>query len=123
MPQGASALITADGQITVPAFDDAAPRFRAAVRDFARTRDLATILSLARRRDAFTLLNLFRLTIPDESVLLFDRLNQLVPAPLPIQREDVRYWRPEVTEQWWRPVLAASGLQGIKKKKGMLDGL
>jgi hypothetical protein len=123
VPQGASAMITPDGQITVPAFDDAAPRFLAAVRDFSRTRDLTTILSLARRRDAFTLLNLFRLTKPDESILLFDRLNQLVPAPLSIHREDVRYWRPEVTEQWWHPVLAASGLQGIKKKKGMLDGL
>lgn len=123
VPQGASAMIMPDGQITIPAFDDAVPRFRSAVRDFTRTRDLATILPLARRRDAFTLLNLFRMATPDENVLIYDRLNQLVPAPISIQREAVREWRPYVTESWWPPVLAASGLQGIKKKKGMLDGL
>jgi len=123
VPQGASALMTPDGELTVPVFDDASPRFRTAVRDFARTHELATIVSLARQRDALTLLNLFRLTTPDESVILFDRLNQLVPAPASISRESVRYWRPDVTEHWWRPILRATGLNSIKKKKGMLDGL
>jgi len=122
VPQGASALMTADGELTVPVFDDADPRFRAAVRDFSHTHDLATIVSLARRRDALTLLNLFRLTTPDESVNLFDRLNQLVPAPPSISRQAVRYWRPDVTEPWWRPILRATGLNTIKKKKRMLDG-
>ena len=117
VPQGASALMTADGELSVPVFDDASPRFRAAVRDFANGHDLATIVSLARPRDALTLLNLFRLTTPDESVLLFDRLNQLVPAPASISREAVRYWRPDVTERWWRPILRATGLNSIKKKK------
>jgi hypothetical protein len=123
VPQGASALMTADGELTVPMFDDAAPRFRAAVRDFARTHDLATIILLSRRRDALTLLNLFRLTTSEESVIVFDRLNQLVPAPASISREAVRYWRPAVTEPWWRPILQATGLNAIKKKKGMFDGL
>ena len=123
VPEGSSALMTADGELTVPVFDDAAPRFRAAVRDFTHTRDLATIVSLARRRDALTLLNLFRLTTSEESVVLFDRLNQLVPAPASISREAVRDWRPDVTELWWRPILRATGLNTIKKKKGMLDGL
>jgi hypothetical protein len=123
VPQGASTLMTADGVLTVPVFDDAAPRFRAAVRDFARTHDLATIVSLSRRRDALTLLNLFRLTTSEESVILFDRLNQLVPAPASISREAVRNWRPDVTEVWWRPILQATGLHAIKKKKGMFEGL
>jgi len=123
VPQGASALMTADGELTVPVFDDAAPPFRDAVRDFARTHDLATIVSLARRRDALTLLNLFRLTTSEESVILFDRLNQLVPAPASISREAVRDWRPAVTELWWRPILQATGLNAIKKKKGMFEGL
>jgi ferric-dicitrate binding protein FerR (iron transport regulator) len=123
VPQGASALMTADGELTVPVFDDAAPRFRAAVRDFSHSHDMATIVSLARRRDALTLLNLFRLSTSEESVILFDRLNQLVPAPASISRESVRDWRPDVTELWWSPVLRATGLNTIKKKKGMLDGL
>jgi hypothetical protein len=123
VPQGASASITADGSLTVPIFDDAAPQFRNAVRDFENSHDLKTIIALSRTRDALTLLNLFRLTTPDESVMLFDRLNQLVPAPTAITRESVRYWWPSVTAAWWQPVLRASGVQGIKKKKGTLDGL
>jgi hypothetical protein len=123
VPQGASAQIGSQGQISVPVFDDADPRFRVAVREFAQSHDLTTIVSLARRRDAFTLLNLFRLTTPDESTRLFDRLNELVPAPLPVRREAVRNWQPSATERWWRPVAAASGLSEIRKKKGMLDGL
>ncbi|MEA2165934.1 MAG: hypothetical protein QOK37_4061 [Thermoanaerobaculia bacterium] len=123
VPQGASAQVGPQGQISAPVFDDADPRFRVAVREFAQKHDLATILTLARKRDAFTLLNLFRLTTPDESTRLYDRLNELVPAPLPVRREAVRNWQPSATELWWRPVVAASGLREIKKKKGMLDGL
>ncbi len=123
VPQGASASISAEGQISVPVFDDADPRFRVAAREFKHAHDLTTILSLARKRDAFTLLNLFRLATPDEATRLFDRLNELVPAPPPVRREAVRNWQPSTTEPWWRPVIAASGLGEIRKKKGMLDGL
>jgi len=117
VPAGASASISPDGELTAPVFDDAAPQFRAAVYGFVQSHDVATIVSLARTRDALTLLNLFRLATPDESVILYDRLNQLVPAPASIAREDVRDWRPVVTEAWWRDVLRASGVQAIKKKK------
>jgi hypothetical protein len=119
VPQGASALIDSDGSLTVPVFDDAAPAFRAAVRNH----DMATIVALSRTRDALTLLNLFRDATPDDRVLLYDRLNQLVPAPPSITRESVRYWTPSATELWWRPVLRASGVNQLKKKKGALDGL
>jgi len=113
VPQGASASIESDGSLTVPVFDDAAPAFHAAIRNH----DMPTILALARTRDAFTLLNLFRLATPDERMLLYDRLNQLVPAPPSITRESVRYWSPWSTELWWTPVLRASGLQALKKTK------
>ena len=59
----------------------------------------------------------------DERMLLYDRLNQLVPAPPSVTREGIRYWTPDATERWWRPVIRASGLHMIKKKKGMFDGL
>jgi hypothetical protein len=123
VPQGASAMIDGDGELTVPIFDDAAPAFREAVRNFAAAHDLATIVTLSRKRDALTLLNLFRLATPDERVVLFDRLNALVPAPPSIVRDDVRNWQPDVTEHWWPPVLRATGLRTLKKTKGMLDGL
>jgi hypothetical protein len=119
VPQGASAMIEADGSLTVPVFDDAVPAFHAAMRDH----DMPTIVALARTRDAFTLLNLFRIASPDERMLLYDRLNQLVPAPFSITRESVRYWTPSSTELWWTPVLRASGINALKKKKGALEGL
>ena len=123
VPQGASAVIAQDGELSVPIFDDAAPAFRVAVREFDRKHDLATIMALARTRDALTLLNLFRDATPDERLILYDRLNQLVPAPPSVTRDSVRYWSPLATELWWRPVIRATGLHTIKKKKGALDGL
>jgi hypothetical protein len=119
VPQGASALIESDGSLSVPVFDDAGPAFHEAV----RKHDMPAIVAHARTRDAFTLLNLFRLASPDERMLLYDRLNQLVPAPFSITREGVRYWTPSSTELWWTPVLRASGINALKKKKGALEGL
>jgi hypothetical protein len=75
------------------------------------------------RRDALTILNLFGHATPDERQQIYDRLNQLVPAPATISRDSVRWWTPSATEAWWAPVLQASGVSAIKKKKGMLRGL
>jgi hypothetical protein len=119
VPQGASASIEADGSLTVPVFDDASPAFHTAMRNH----DMRTIVALARTRDAFTLLNLFQTATADECGMLYDRLNQLVPAPPSITRDSVRYWTPSSTELWWRPVLRASGIHALNKKKGALTGL
>jgi ferric-dicitrate binding protein FerR (iron transport regulator) len=113
VPEGASARIESDGSLTVPVFDDTLPAFQMAV----RKHNISTVVALARVRDAFTLLNLFRDATPDERMLLYDRLNQLVPPPASITRESVRYWTPESTELWWRPVLRASGIHPLKKPK------
>ena len=64
---------------------------------------------------------LLDLTAPGSNY--YDRLNQLVPAPVTVPRDAVRSWTPSVTEPWWPPVLQASGVSAIKKKKGMLRGL
>jgi hypothetical protein len=122
VPQGAEAIVSESGELSAPYFDDAAPELKQAVRRFSfgsgdRARDLNTILRLARVRDSLTLINLFSRTSPDERLLVFDRLNQLVPAPMPITREDVRWWSPGVTDRWWAPVLKASGVGPLKKKK------
>jgi hypothetical protein len=113
VPQGASASIESEGSLTVPVFDDATPAFHAAIRNH----DMSAIVANARTRDAFTLLNLFRLATPDERGILYDRLNQFVPAPASITRESLRYWTPSSTELWWTPVLRASGIQALKKPK------
>jgi FecR-like protein len=121
VPQGAAARIRADGRLTAPYFDDAPTAFRDAVQQysFGDDRELATILALARRRDAFTLLNLFRIASPGDRIRVYDRLNQLVPAPASIPRDAMRNWQWTTTDPWWPVVIKATGLQAIKKPRSM----
>jgi hypothetical protein len=128
VPRGAAAAINSAGDISAPYFEDTSPAFQAAVRSYSfgggdRSRDLRQILLLARVRDSFTLLNLFRRGTPEECVLIYDGLNRLVPAPASIARDSVRAWQAGVTEAWWKPVMKASGISPLRKKKGMLRGL
>jgi hypothetical protein len=113
VPEGAHVLIDAESHIGPPLFDDAAPAFQTAI---AR-RDIDTALPLARKRDALTLINLFRDATPDERLRIYDRLNQLVPAPPSVPRDAVRSWTVITTYEWWQAVRKASGVPPLKKKK------
>ena len=120
VPQGASAELIAAGLVTPPLFDDASPQFKAEVRAFALRGDdasLGRLLPLARRRDALTLLNLFRHAETGERLALWDRLNELVPAPAAVPRGAMRTWTIPTTEPWWPPVLKASGVRPIRKPR------
>jgi len=110
VPANASATIDAEGNLSAPVFDDA---------PFRPDSSLDTILRTARTKDAFTLLNLLpRAANADQRVRIFDRLNALVPAPANITREAVRdRWSMGTADAWWPPVLKASGVSAIKKKK------
>jgi len=113
VPRGASARFDAEGTLTPPVFDDAFPEFKDAV----RRNDVPRIVALARPRDALTLLNLFSRTSEEERLLVYDRLAELVPPSAPIARQSMRWWTPGLTDAWWPPVLRASGVDAIKKKK------
>jgi hypothetical protein len=113
VPRGASATFDAAGNLTAPVFDDASAEFKEAL----RRHDIARVVALARTRDAFTLLNLFRRTTEEERLIVYDRLAQLVPPPPSITRDSMRWWTPGVTGDWWAPVMKASGVDAIKKKK------
>jgi hypothetical protein len=104
VPRGARAIISADGRLSPPVFEDASPEFRAAI----FRGDIDAALPLARRRDALTLINLFRVATPDERTRIYERLNALVPAPPGVT--------PESIEPWWPIVMKASGVSAIKKK-------
>ena len=110
VPANAHAEMDRDGNLSAPVFDDA---------PFTSVDSLDTILRKARRKDAFTLLNLLpRAENADERARIFDRLNALVPAPANITREAVRdRWSMGTGDAWWPPVLKASGLTAIKKKR------
>ena len=107
VPRGASATFDAEGNLSPPVFDDASAEFKEAM----RRRDVARIAATARPRDALTLLNLLRRLPDDERLMIFDKLAQLVPPPPSITRESTNW------DAWWPPVLRASGVESIKKKK------
>lgn len=79
---------------------------------------LETVLRDSRQRDALTLLNLFPHANVEERLLIFDRLNQLVPAPPSITRQNARDWEINSMNDWWPLVEKRLGLSAIKKGKG-----
>jgi hypothetical protein len=107
VPRGASATFTANGTLSPPVFDDASAEFKDAV----RRHDIVRLAAAARPRDGLTLLNLMRRTYGDERRVLFDRLAVLVPPPPSVTFDSIRW------DEWWLPVLKASGVEGLKKKK------
>lgn len=113
VPQGAKAIIAADGRISPPVFEDASLAFQEAV----LRGDVKTALPLARKRDALTLINLFRIATEEERFRIYDRLNELVPAPATVPRDALRSWTIMTVDPWWPGVLKASGVSAIKKKK------
>jgi hypothetical protein len=125
VPAGAMARIAPGGLLSPPYFEDATPSFRQAAADFAflppdspqRGPVLQTLLHEARQRDAFTLLNLFSRAQESERLQVFDKLNQLVPAPPGITRETARNWQINSMNDWWPVVQQSLGLSEIKKGK------
>ena len=99
VPQGASAFIENDGSLTVPVFDDAAPRISHSDRanhdmpDDRRARAHARRVHAAQplpRRHARRTRNALRPPQPTRPRAAVDH------------RESVRYWSPSSTELWWR---------------------
>lgn len=126
VPQGAAADIQGAGDITPPYFPDASPPFVESLRKFSfedglgeatRMELLQAMLHEARVRDSYTLLNLFRRAITDaERAAIYDRLNELVPAPGDVNREAVVRGDRNADEHWWAPVRKALGISAIHKK-------
>jgi len=126
VPAGAMARVATGGVLSPPYFSDATPAFQQAAADFAflaagaapKHAALETLVHDARQRDAFTLLNLFSRASESERLEVFDKLNQLVPAPAGITRESARNWQVNTMNDWWPAVQQSLGLGEIKKGKG-----
>lgn len=81
----------------------------------ARAEALRRLLESARQRDAFTLISLFRRASANERGLIFDRLDELVPAPAGITRDAVVAGTTEANP-WWTRINEVLGLSAIRKK-------
>ena len=120
VPMGMVAEIAADGRLTPAYYPDASAEFRAALIRWAleqnlgtteRTQLLDTVLRSARLRDALTVVNLFRRTnSPEERARIFVRLNELVPAPENVHRNDVIDGAWNAVDPWWPEVYKALNL-------------
>ncbi len=129
VPSGMVAEIDAAGLITPAYYPDATPAFQKAlvtwslsneVSEKQRAELLRTVLTEARLRDALTIVNLFRrANTADERARIFDRLNQLVPAPATVKREDVVSGVHNAVEPWWPEIYHALNLVPFVKNGPM----
>lgn len=120
VPSGMEAQIASSGSITPAYYPDATQAFRDALvrwslvgtlNDTERLQLLDTLLKEARLRDSLTLVNLFfRARSQDERAHIFDRLNQLVPAPPEVNRDDVVAGIHSAVSPWWPEVYKALNL-------------
>lgn len=125
VPRGMVAEIAPGGRMTPPYDPDASPVFRKALIAWStndqlnaqqRADELKHVLSEARVQDSLTLVNLFKFAhAADERTQIFDRLNQLVPAPKGVNREDVVSDRHNAVEPWWPAVYDALHLVPFQK--------
>ena len=92
-----------------PYFEDASDKFRAALREFdfaklnenERGAQLAIVLADARKHDALTLWHLLsRASLADRG-RVFDRLSELVPAPVNVTREGIARGEQTMLDAWW----------------------
>lgn len=125
VPSGMVAEIASGGLITPAYYPDATQSFRESLvrwsvsdtmTDPERLQLLDTLLKEARLRDSMTLVNLFfRTHSSAERAHLFDRLNQLVPAPPEVKRDDVVSGSFNAVGPWWPEIYKALNLVPFTK--------
>ena len=126
VPRGMVAEIAPGGLITPAYYPDATEGFRTALISWSldaslnpqkRAERLEQVLRDARLQDSLTLVNLFRRANSEsERVMIFDRLNQLVPAPAGVERDDVIADRRNAVASWWPAIYEAMHLVPFQKK-------
>jgi len=126
VPRGMVADIAAGGAITPAYYPDATQAFRESLVPWSlgvtmnaseRMQLLDRLLKEARLQDSLTLVNLFfRAQSSAERAHIFDRLNQLVPAPPEIKRDDVVAGNNSAVSPWWPEVYRALNVVPFQKK-------
>ena len=92
-----------------PYFEEASPRFRAALASFdfedsrsdERARDLAVVLAAARQRDALTLWHLLSRVDQDQRALVYQRLREFAAPPPSVTREGILHLDQPMLDLWW----------------------
>lgn len=132
VPSGMVAEIAPGGRLTPPYYPNTSPTFQKSLTVWStdellnpqqRSDLLRQVLKEARLQDSFTLVNLFRrATSENERAMIFDRLNEFVPAPATITRDDVVADRHNALDPWWPAVYDALHLVPFQKKTSLKLG-
>lgn len=109
IPAGAACATRPKVGPGTPYFEDASPEFRAALARFdfedstpqQRSVDLAIVLAQSRNHDALTLWHLLARVDDAQRVLVYERLDQIAPAPGGVTREGILRLDQPMLDLWW----------------------
>lgn len=109
IPAGAACATKPKGGPGTPYFEDATLKFRAALARFdfedttsqQRAEDIAVVLGQSRKQDALTLWHLLSRVDEDLRVRVYERLQQLAPAPAGVTREGILRLDQPMLDLWW----------------------
>jgi FecR protein len=109
IPAGAACLTRPKVGPGTPYFEEASPKFRAALASFdfedntseQRARDLAVVLAASRPRDALTLWHLLSRVDQDQRVLVYQRLREFAPPPPSVTQEGILRLDQPMLDLWW----------------------
>jgi hypothetical protein len=109
IPAGAAASIKPKVGPGTPYFEDASPKFRAALESFdfedltalQRARDIQIVLGEARERDALTLWHLLARTDSSQRAVVYARLAKLAPPPAGVTKAGVLHLDTSMMDRWW----------------------
>jgi len=109
IPAGAACATRPKVGPGTPYVEDASSEFRAALArlDFEdstpqqRSEDFTIVLRTARKRDALTLWHLLSRVRENQRILVFDRLQEFVPAPAGVTKEGILRLDQSMLDGWW----------------------
>lgn len=109
IPAGAACATRPKVGPGTPYLEDATLEFRAALARFdfedttsqQRAEDIAIVLARSRKQDALTLWHLLSRVDEDQRVRVYERLQQLAPAPAGVTREGILHLDQPMLDLWW----------------------
>jgi hypothetical protein len=109
IPAGAACATRPKVGPGTPYFEEAFPRFRAALASFdfrdntsdEKARDLAVVLAASRKRDALTLWHLLSRVDRDQRVRVYERLQEFAPPPPGVTKEGILGLDQPMLDLWW----------------------
>jgi RNA polymerase sigma factor (sigma-70 family) len=101
IPKNYDCLISR-GRYVLPYYQDTKPELRSLIEGYSGINDpsIGTILSLVTIKDAIVLWHLLQLVSSENRFIVFDKLNELVPAPNGVTKEGIQALNKDMLMKW-----------------------